>query len=138
MRLTKLATNRNERYKLCIFSFVNEDIARPVFIGRLPFATDEPRYLAVEASCIPGTQLNAEFSAKLDRSETTGSFFTQSGIDDYPMVVYGVMLLIPRPIGLSGGKDMFSSTYRLGKRWCESAIKWLDTSGWAVRLGKFG
>jgi hypothetical protein len=54
------------------------------------------------------------------------------------MVVYGVMLLIPRPIGLSGGKDMFSSTYRLGKRWCESAIKWLDTSGWAVRLGKFG
>lgn len=52
----------------------------------------EPRYLAVETSCIPGTQLNAEFSAKLDRSETTGSFFAQSGIDDYPMVVYGVML----------------------------------------------
>jgi hypothetical protein len=52
----------------------------------------EPRYLAVETSCIPGTQLSAEFSAKLDRSETTGSFFAQSGIDDYPMVVYGVML----------------------------------------------
>lgn len=52
----------------------------------------EPRYLAVQTSCIPGTQLNAEFSAKMDRSETTGSFFAQSGIEDHPGVVYGVML----------------------------------------------
>jgi hypothetical protein len=52
----------------------------------------EPRYLAVEASCIPGAHLNAEFSAKLDRSQTTGSFFAQSGIAGYPMMVYGVLL----------------------------------------------
>ncbi|MBV9298942.1 MAG: hypothetical protein JO066_08190 [Verrucomicrobia bacterium] len=37
----------------------------------------EPRYLVVTASSILASELNAEFSIKLDRSETSGAYFTQ-------------------------------------------------------------
>jgi hypothetical protein len=37
----------------------------------------EPRYLVVTASSILAAELNAEFSIKLDRSETSGAYFTQ-------------------------------------------------------------
>ena len=37
----------------------------------------EPRYLAVTASSILAAELNAESSIKLDRSETSGAYFTQ-------------------------------------------------------------
>jgi hypothetical protein len=37
----------------------------------------EPRYLVVIASSILASELNAEFSIKLDRSETSAAYFTQ-------------------------------------------------------------
>jgi len=37
----------------------------------------EPHYLVVAASSMLAAELNAEFSIKLDRSETSGAYFTQ-------------------------------------------------------------
>ena len=37
----------------------------------------EPRYLVVTASSLLAAELNAEFSVKLDHSETSGAYFTQ-------------------------------------------------------------
>src|SRR5271156_4552021 len=37
----------------------------------------EPRYLVVAASSMLAAELNAEFSVKLDHSETSGAYFTQ-------------------------------------------------------------
>ncbi len=37
----------------------------------------EPRYLIVAASSMLAAELNAEFSVKLDHSETSGAYFTQ-------------------------------------------------------------
>jgi hypothetical protein len=37
----------------------------------------KPRYLAVEASALLAPELSAEFSIKLDRSQTSGAYFTQ-------------------------------------------------------------
>jgi hypothetical protein len=44
------------------------------YAGRLG---TEPRYLIVPASSILAGELNPEFSTKLDRSETSGAYFTQ-------------------------------------------------------------
>jgi uncharacterized protein YceK len=52
----------------------------------------EPRYLAVTASSILAAELSAEFSTKLDRSETSGSYFTQGISSSSKQGLHGVML----------------------------------------------
>ena len=52
----------------------------------------EPRYLAVTASSILAAELNADFSIKLDRSETSGAYFTQGISSSSKQGVRGVMI----------------------------------------------
>jgi hypothetical protein len=52
----------------------------------------EPRYLAVTASSVLAAELNSEFSIKLDRSETSGSYFTQGISSSSKQGIHGVML----------------------------------------------
>ena len=52
----------------------------------------EPRYLVVTASSLLAAELNAEFSIKLDRSETSGAYFTQGISSSSKQGVRGVMI----------------------------------------------
>jgi hypothetical protein len=52
----------------------------------------EPRYLIVTASSLLASELNAEFSVKLDRSETSGAYFTQGISSSSKQGVRGVMI----------------------------------------------
>jgi hypothetical protein len=52
----------------------------------------EPRYLIVTASSLLAAELNAEFSVKLDRSETSGAYFTQGISSSSKQGVRGVMI----------------------------------------------
>jgi hypothetical protein len=52
----------------------------------------EPRYLVVTASSLLAAELNAEFSVKLDRSETSGAYFTQGISSNSKQGVRGVMI----------------------------------------------
>ena len=52
----------------------------------------EPRYLAVTASSILSAELNPEFSVKLDRSETSGAYFTQGISSSSKQGLHGVMI----------------------------------------------
>jgi hypothetical protein len=51
-----------------------------------------PRYLAVTASALLASELNAEFSIKLDRSETSGAYFTQGISSSSKQGIHGVMI----------------------------------------------
>jgi hypothetical protein len=65
----------------------------------------EPRYLAVTASSILAAELSAEFSTKLDRSETSGSYFTQGISSSSKQGLHGVMLFdtqTDRSVGQQG------------------------------------
>jgi hypothetical protein len=65
----------------------------------------QPRYLAVEASAMAPAELNAEFSIKLDRSETSGAYFTQGISSSSKQGVFGVMIfdtVTDRSIGPQG------------------------------------
>jgi hypothetical protein len=53
---------------------------------------NEPRYLAVRASSILAGELNSDFSVKLDRSETSGSYFTQGISSSSKQGLHGVMI----------------------------------------------
>ena len=52
----------------------------------------EPRYLAVTASSILAAELDVAFSIKLDRSETSGSYFTQGISSSSKQGLHGVMI----------------------------------------------
>lgn len=52
----------------------------------------ETRYLAVTASSILAAELNVAFSIKLDRSETSGSYFTQGISSSSKQGLHGVMI----------------------------------------------
>jgi hypothetical protein len=52
----------------------------------------EPRYLAVTASALLAPELTAEFSIKLDRSQTSGAYFTQGISSSSKQGIYGVMI----------------------------------------------
>jgi len=52
----------------------------------------EPRYLLVAASSILAAELSAEFSIKLDHSETSGAYFTQGISSSSKQGVRGVMI----------------------------------------------
>jgi hypothetical protein len=52
----------------------------------------EPRYLAVAASSLLAAELSAEFSIKLDRSETSGAYFTQGISSSSKQGLRGVMV----------------------------------------------
>jgi hypothetical protein len=52
----------------------------------------EPRYLAVVASALLAPELSAEFSTKLDRSETSGPYFTQGISSSSKQGISGVMI----------------------------------------------
>ena len=52
----------------------------------------EPRYLAVEASSLLAAELSAEFSIKLDRSETSGAYFTQGISSSSKQGLSGVLI----------------------------------------------
>jgi hypothetical protein len=52
----------------------------------------EPRYLIVTASSLLAAELSAEFSIKLDRSETSGAYFTQGISSSSKQGVRGVMI----------------------------------------------
>lgn len=52
----------------------------------------EPRYLAVTASSILAAELNPEFSVKLDRSETSGAYFSQGISSSSKQGIHGVMI----------------------------------------------
>jgi hypothetical protein len=65
----------------------------------------EPRYLAVTASSILAAELNVEFSIKLDRSETSGSYFTQGISSSSKQGLHGVMIFdtqTDRSVGRQG------------------------------------
>jgi hypothetical protein len=52
----------------------------------------EPRYLAVEASSLLAAELSAEFSIKLDHSETSGAYFTQGISSSSKQGLSGVLI----------------------------------------------
>jgi hypothetical protein len=52
----------------------------------------DPRYLIVIASSVLAAELNAEFSIKLDRSETSGAYFTQGISSSSKQGVRGVVI----------------------------------------------
>jgi hypothetical protein len=52
----------------------------------------EPRYLVVTASSLLAAELSAEFSVKLDRSETSGAYFTQGISSSSKQGLRGVMV----------------------------------------------
>jgi hypothetical protein len=52
----------------------------------------EPRYLAVEASSLLAPELSAEFSIKLDHSETSGAYFTQGISSSSKQGISGVLI----------------------------------------------
>jgi hypothetical protein len=52
----------------------------------------EPRYLAVEASALLAPELSAEFSTKLDRSQTSGAYFTQGISSSSKQGISGVLI----------------------------------------------
>ena len=52
----------------------------------------EPRYLAVETSALLAPELSAEFSIKLDRSQTSGAYFTQGISSSSKQGISGVMI----------------------------------------------
>ena len=52
----------------------------------------EPRYLVVTASSLLAAELSAEFSIKLDRSETSGAYFTQGISSSSKQGLHGVMI----------------------------------------------
>jgi hypothetical protein len=65
----------------------------------------QPRYLAVETSALAAAELNAEFSIKLDRSQTSGAYFTQGISSSSKQGVFGVMIfdtLTDRSVGPQG------------------------------------
>jgi ribonuclease HIII len=65
----------------------------------------EPRYLAITASSILAAELNAESSIKLDRSETSGSYFTQGISSSSKQGLHGIMLFdtqTDRSVGSQG------------------------------------
>ena len=51
-----------------------------------------PRYLAVEASALLAPELSAEFSIKLDHSQTSGAYFTQGISSSSKQGLSGVMI----------------------------------------------
>ena len=52
----------------------------------------EPRYLIVPASSLLAAELNAAFSIKLDRSETSGEYFTQGISSSSKQGIRGVLI----------------------------------------------
>jgi len=52
----------------------------------------EPRYLIVTASSILAPELNAEFSIKLDHSQTSGAYFTQGISSSSKQGVHGFII----------------------------------------------
>jgi hypothetical protein len=52
----------------------------------------ESRYLAVTAFALLAAELSAEFSTKLDRSETSGAYFTQGISSSSKQGLHGVMI----------------------------------------------
>jgi hypothetical protein len=52
----------------------------------------EPQYLIVTASSLLAAELNAEFSVKLDRSATSGAYFTQGISSSSKQGVRGVVI----------------------------------------------
>lgn len=52
----------------------------------------EPRYLVVIASSLFAAELNAEFSIKLDRSETSAAYFTQGISSSSKQGVHGFII----------------------------------------------
>jgi hypothetical protein len=52
----------------------------------------EPRYLAVDASALLAPELSAEFSIKLDHSQTSGAYFTQGISSSSRQGISGVMI----------------------------------------------
>ena len=65
----------------------------------------ETRYLAVTASSLLAGELNAEFLGKLDRSETSGSYFSQGISSSSKQGIRGVMIFdtqTARSIGPQG------------------------------------
>src|SRR3984957_21095277 len=65
----------------------------------------EPRYLIVTASSLLAAELSAEFSVKLDRSETSGAYFTQGISSSSKQGLHGIMLFdtqTDRSVGSQG------------------------------------
>ena len=56
------------------------------------FGAVQPRYLAVEASSLLAAELSAEFSIKLDRSKTSGAYFTQGISSSSKQGLSGVLI----------------------------------------------
>ena len=64
----------------------------------------EPRYLLVAASSILAAELSAEFSIKLDHSETSGAYFTQGISSSSKQGVRGVMIFDTQTDGAVGAQ----------------------------------
>jgi hypothetical protein len=65
----------------------------------------DPRYLVVTASSLLAAELNADFSVKLDHSETSGAYFTQGISSSSKQGVFGVMIFdtqTNRAVGAQG------------------------------------
>ncbi len=65
----------------------------------------KPRYLIVVASSLLAAELNAEFSIRLDRSETSGAYFTQGISSSSKQGVRGVVIFdteMDRAVGPQG------------------------------------
>jgi len=75
------ADNRNYAIETC-YPVSNEirlaeQRARDYWQKNASMVGPEPRYLVVAASSMLAAELNAEFSIKLDHSQTSGAYFTQ-------------------------------------------------------------
>ena len=69
-----------------------ERLARTYWQKNVSRFGTEPRYLAVTASSILAAELNPEFSVKLDRSETSGAYFTQGISSSSKQGLHAIML----------------------------------------------
>jgi hypothetical protein len=90
------ADNRNYAVDTC-YPLSNEirlaeQRARDYWQKNASVVGPEPQYLVVAASSMLAAELNAEFSVKLDRSETSGAYFTQGISSSSKQGVQGYMI----------------------------------------------
>jgi hypothetical protein len=92
----------------------------------------ESRYLAVTASSLLAGELNAELSAKLDRSETSASYFTQGISSSSKQGIRGVMIFdtqTGRSVGPQGYIVVDSPSYGQIVRVADYTARYIGAGG---------
>jgi hypothetical protein len=92
----------------------------------------ETRYLAVTASSLLAGELNAEFLGKLDRSETSGAYFTQGISSSSKQGICGVMIFdtqTGRSVGPQGYIVVDTPSYGQIVRVADYTVRYIGAGG---------